>query len=467
MHQKQNIERKVRETISRYELINQNDQIILAVSGGPDSVCLLHVLQAMANDLTLGLVVAHFDHGLRPLDDANETAFVHALAQSMNLPFETAKASQLKKKGNGSLQERAREVRYAFLERIRSQHGAQKIALGHNANDQGETVIMRLLRGTGPLGLTGIPPKRENRIIRPLIHLTREEILSYLKEQGLSFKSDRSNLDQTYLRNKIRISLMPLLHEYQPRLIEHLSHMADILREEGDYLDKEAHRWISREGSISEGQTSIPIQPLRLLPKAMRYRIIRRLLMDVRRNLRRINWNHVTASDNLIMSERPQGTLNLPRGIVVRKTYDTLVIGKESPFQSVHFHYVLEGPGRVYLEETNQTLSLAEISRESAVDLGRAPDTVYLDEAKVHFPLIVRNMRPGDRLMPLGMRGRKKLKNLFIDEKIPSEIRRKTPLLVSRESILWVCGYRMDERFRVTEDTKRILRATIRKGTIP
>jgi tRNA(Ile)-lysidine synthase len=467
MHQKEKIEHKVRDTISRYELLNKGDQVIVAVSGGPDSVCLLHILQAMANELALRLVVAHFDHGLRPADDADETAFVHALAQSMDLPFETAKATQLKREGNGSLEERAREVRYAFLDRVRSQYGAQKIALGHNINDQGETVIMRLLRGAGSLGLAGIPPKRENRIIRPLISLSREEILSYLKERGLPYKTDWSNLDQAYLRNKIRLGLMPLLLEYQPRLIEHLSHLADILREEGDYLDNEAQRWLLKEGTLSQGRTSIPIPPLRLLPRAMRYRVVRRLLMGARRNLRRINWDHVEAIDTLIRSERPQGTLNLPRGVIVKKTYDTLYIDKEAPFQPVPFHYVLEGPGRVYLKETNQTLSLAEISPESAVDLGKDPNTAYLDKATVHFPLIVRQMRPGDRFMPLGMRGRKKIKDLFIDEKIPSEIRRKTLLLVSRESILWVCGYRMDERYKVTEDTKRILRATIRKGIIP
>jgi tRNA(Ile)-lysidine synthase len=420
----------------------------------------------MAHDLALRLVVAQFNHGLRPADDTDETAFVRALAQSMDLPFETAKASQLKREGNGSLEERAREVRYAFLDRVRSQYGAQKIALGHNLDDQGETVIMRLLRGTGPLGLAGIPPKRENRIIRPLIHLTREEILSYLNEQGLSYKSDRSNLDQAHLRNKIRLGLMPLLLEYQPRLLGHLSHLAEVLREEGDYLDKEAHRWISREGAVSKGQTSIPIPSLLLLPRAMRYRIIRRILMDLRGNLRRINWNHVKALDTLMRSARPQGTLNLPRGIIAKKTYDTLVIGLEIPFQPGPFRYVLEGPGQVYLKETHQTLSLTEISPESAIDLGKDPETVYLDEGMVHFPLIVRNMRPGDRLMPLGMKGRKKLKDFFIDEKIPSETRWKTPLLVSCESILWVCGYRMDERFKVTEDTKRILRATVRKGPV-
>ena len=260
---------------------------------------------------------------------------------------------------------------------------------------------------------------------------------------------------------------MPLLLEYQPRLLDHLSHLAEILREEGDYLDKEAHRWISKEGTISQGQTSIPIPPLLLLPRAMRYRIIRRILMGVRRNLRRISWDHVKAVDTLMRSARPQGTLNLPRGVIAKRAYDTLVIGLEIPVQPGPFRYVLEGPGRVYLKETNQTLSLTEISPESAIDLGKDPETVYLDEVMVHFPLMVRNMRPGDRLMPLGMRGRKKLKDFFIDEKIPSETRWKTPLLVSCEAILWVCGYRVDERFKVTEGTKRILRATIRNGTIP
>jgi tRNA(Ile)-lysidine synthase len=165
-------------------------------------------------------------------------------------------------------------------------------------------------------------------------------------------------------------------------------------------------------------------------------------------------------------SARPQGTLNLPRGVIAKRTYDTLVIGKEPPSPPGSYHYVLEGPGLVCLKETHKTLSLAEISPGAVVDPGKDPNTVYFDEATVHFPLIVRPMRRGDRIMPLGMRGRKKLKDIFIDEKIPSEIRWKTPLLVSRESILWVCGYRMDERYKVTEDTKRILCATIRKDPI-
>jgi tRNA(Ile)-lysidine synthase len=229
-------------------------------------------------------------------------------------------------------------------------------------------------------------------------------------------------------------------------------------------LDKEAYGWIEKMGTLSQDQTTIPIPPMLLLPRALRYRIIRQLLMGVRKDLRRIGWDHVEASDTLISSKRPQGTLNLPRGIMVKKTYDTLVIGKESLFQPGHYRYVLKGPGRVDLKETNQTLLLTEMPRSKAADLGNGPETAYVNAEMVQFPLVVRNMRPGDKFIPLGMKGRKKLKNYFIDEKIPSETRRKTPLLVSGDAILWVCGYRLDERYKVTESTKRILRATIQES---
>ena len=190
---------KVKRTISRHQMIPEGDSVIVAVSGGPDSVCLLHILHELKIELHIHLVVAHFDHGLRPAEDESETAFVRGLAESLDLPFETAKGHLLAKKTRGSREEVARNARYAFLERVRKKHKAQKIALGHNLNDQAETILMRLLRGSGPSGLTGIPPCRDGSIIRPLIEIERTEIGNYLKAKKLTSVTDSSNLKTDYL----------------------------------------------------------------------------------------------------------------------------------------------------------------------------------------------------------------------------------------------------------------------------
>ena len=234
------IVRKVKETIFRYQMVDPGDLCILGVSGGPDSVCLLHILHELRGELEIRLVVAHYDHGLREKEDEAETRFVRRLASSLALPFESEKASLLKEGITSSVEERARNARYAFFESLKDKLCAQKIALGHNLNDQAETVLMRLLRGSGPSGLAGIPPSRENTIIRPLIEIRREEIESYLKSRELTYVIDSSNLQTDYLRNKIRLELLPRLLEYQPRLIDHLGQLASIIWGDNKYLETPA-----------------------------------------------------------------------------------------------------------------------------------------------------------------------------------------------------------------------------------
>ncbi|MDP6180938.1 MAG: tRNA lysidine(34) synthetase TilS, partial [Desulfatiglandales bacterium] len=235
--------KKVKETLSRYGMIDPGDLVIVAVSGGPDSVCLLDILHELKAELAVRLVVAHYNHGLRGGEDESETRFVRHLASAMNFPFETENASFFIEGKTASLEERARNARYEFLERLKGKLHAQKIAMGHHLNDQAETVLMRLLRGSGPSGLAGIPPKRDDTIIRPLIELKREEIDSYVKRRELSYRVDRSNFDTRYLRNKIRLELLPLLLEYQPQFVEHLGQLAVILREDDKYLETEAEKW--------------------------------------------------------------------------------------------------------------------------------------------------------------------------------------------------------------------------------
>jgi tRNA(Ile)-lysidine synthase len=451
---------KVRKTILRYAMIGTGDKVIAAVSGGADSVCLVHVLYRLSNEFGLQLVVAHFDHGWRPGEDECETELVRSLALSLGLPFELEKASPPMKKGTLSLEESARDGRYEFLERVREKHLAASVAVGHHLHDQAETFLMRLLRGSGVSGLAAIPPKRDN-IIRPLIEVTRHEIESYLKEKELSFAEDSSNRNAEFFRNRIRLELVPLLLQYQPRLIEHLGETTSSLREESEFLDSLSAEWIGKEaGLVSDGKISIPLRPFLALPAVLRKRIIRKILVTVRGSVRRIGRKHIHAIDELAGSAHPQGRLNLPDSLIVRRTYDFLHFIDQDEGRAGGFCYSLEGPGTIFIHEIGKSLSLA-VRAKGEWNPPVSPWTADLDAEKTRFPLVLRNFRPGDRFIPLGMKGHKKIKDFFVDLKVPFEVRRTTPILVQQEIPLWVVGYRIDERFKITPTTRLVLEARI------
>jgi len=454
--------KKVRETLFRYRMIDPGDRLIVAVSGGPDSVCLLDILHELRSELKTKLVVAHYNHGLREAEDEFETQFVQNLADTMHLPFDTEKASSLKSGGTSSLEERARNARYDFFERLQDKHHADKIAVGHNLNDQAETVLMRLLRGSGPTGLAGIPPCRDGVIIRPLIGIKRKEIASYIKAQGLSYVIDSSNLDAGYLRNKIRLELLPSLLEYQPRLVEHLGQLAAILREENDYLQIEADHWVEKEAELKpDGEILVHLSSFLELPRPLRNRVIRKILMELGKGLRRIGQMHVQSIHELVLGSKPQGMLNLPNGILVQRRYNELVFTRGMKKTVRAFRYLLDGPGTFDLEKIGRSISLIEMEGCPIPDPEAANQTACLDAEKIRYPLIIRNFRPGDRFVPLGMRGHRKIKDFFIDLKVSSETRALIPILMSRDIPVWICGYRIDDRFKVTPDTKKTLKITL------
>jgi tRNA(Ile)-lysidine synthase len=454
--------KKVRNTIFRYGMIHPGDLIIVAVSGGPDSVCLLHILYDLKDELKFGLVVAHYEHGLRPNEDESETTFVRRLAASMNLPYETDKAVALHKAEIASIEEKARDARYAFLEEVMQRLNAQKIAVGHNLNDQAETVIMRLLRGSSLPGLSGIPPYRDHKIIRPLIQIQRKEILSYLSSRDLSFVLDSSNLETRFLRNEIRLKLMPLLRTYQPRLIEHLGYLAQDLRDEDRYLAQQVEDWVLRNADLKpNGDVIIPVSAFVRLPRPIRSRVTRQILKKIKKNLRRIDRVHIVGVYNMATNPKPQSSLRLPEGFTIKKRYDRLIFSGGLEKASGDFHYLLDGPGTIYIREIARSLSLFELKPEKVLNREESSWISYFDADKLSYPLIVRNFKPGDRFVPLGMTGHKKVKDFFVDLKIPSEMRQSTPLLLTGDTLIWICGYRIDERYKVTPDTKKILKATL------
>jgi tRNA(Ile)-lysidine synthase len=322
---------------------------------------------------------------------------------------------------------------------------------------------MRLLRGSGPSGLAGIPPLREKTIIRPLIHIKKEEIDSYLKARSLTYMVDSSNLQTNFLRNRIRLELLPSLREYQPRLIEHLGRLADILRDENTYMEEQAEDWIMKEADLrSTSEVSIPISSFLDLPRPIRNRVTRQILRKVRKNLRRIDSLHIESVNELGKNDNPHAGLNLPNGLMVKKRYDRMVFRIGKKHESKDFHYLLDGTGTYFIEEIGKNIDLVELEPETDLNMKGHERRAYLDAEKMQFPLILRNFRPGDRFVPLGMTGHKKIKDFFIDLKIPVKSRSLIPILVRGDRPVWIGGYRIDDRYRVTSRTKRILEVSLR-----
>jgi tRNA(Ile)-lysidine synthase len=451
---------QVRHTISKYNMITPGDLVVIAVSGGPDSVCLLDILFKLMEELGIGIVVAHFNHGLRPDQDEYETRFVERMAMSLNVPFESKRADQSMFTEKGSLEERARNARFQFLWQVKRKVSAQKIAIGHNLNDQAETVLMRLLRGSGPSGLAGIPPNRDDEIVRPLIEVARSEIESYLSHGGLSYVTDASNLRASYLRNRIRLELLPELRKYQPRIVELLGQTAEIMRSEEKLLVSTARTWIEEQSETDGSKIFIPLTAFARLPGALKNHVIRVVLRMSAGNLRRINLRHIAAINHIAMGDRPQSKVDLPNDLVVRRVYDRLVFSKMENTQITNFFHFIEGPGTHELENLRYTVSIKELENRELPDMKGSPWTAFVDADLIKYPLVIRNFRKGDRFIPFGMRGHRKLKDFFMDLKIPSEERARIPIMAYKDTIIWVCGLRLDDRFKVKPDTRKVLKVT-------
>ncbi len=450
--------KKVRYTISRYQMIRSGDRIVVGVSGGPDSVCLLDMLNKLRNDLKIELIVAHFDHGFRPDEDGDETRLVESLAMSLDLPFETKKAGS-NMEGTGSLEEMARYARYCFFDEVRDKYSAGKIATGHTLNDQAETVLMRLLRGSGASGLAGIPPVRDDRIIRPLIDLTRDEVMSYAELKGLKYVTDSSNLETHFLRNRIRLEVLPQLKEIQPRVIELLGQTSEIMKRDNEWMEAEATAWMEKTAELSEDAiVNLPLPLFKQLPEALKFRIIRHALKISGGTLRRISLQHIEDIVSMVTGEKPQAQIHMPNGLVVARSYDKLVFDAGGGEESSEYSYPLDGPGICHLEAPGYTISIRETEKTEMPDMSTSLWTAFLDADQITYPLGIRNFRAGDRFIPFGMAGHKKIKDLFIELKIPSEDRIRIPILTYNNNPIWICGIRIDDRYKVTDETIKVLK---------
>jgi tRNA(Ile)-lysidine synthase len=458
--------------ISRHNLLTPGHRVLVAVSGGPDSVALLHLMLRIAPAWNLTLGVAHLHHGLRGAAADRDAEFVETLAQKLHLPChrESGDAAALRRREGLSPEEAARKLRHDFLRRVRQTRGYDRVALGHHADDNAELLLLRLLQGTGPTGMAGMAPTRGDGIIRPLLYANRADIEAFLRAENLSWRIDASNADERFPRNRIRQRLLPRLRaEFNPEVTAALNRYAELRRDEEEWLSALTAELTDRcVLSAGEVNLSLSVPALRKLPRAARRRVLRAGLEKVRGHLRRISMDHVAAALDLIDGDGRHRRRDLPGRLRVARTGDELRIHRISGHPRApepgppEYRYWINGPGALELPEIHARLTLS-VQTAPVLDAARRAGqwVAFFDMRKVRFPLVVRNARPGDRFTPLGMSGTQKVAEFLVNQKVPAPDRPRRPVLLSGDRIIWVAGHRVDEAVKLTPSTESALKAEI------
>jgi len=452
--------KKVVRVIEEHRLFEPGHTVIVAVSGGADSVALLDILASLEH-LRLRLVVAHLNHGLRGAESDGDAEFVARLAERYGLPLESGAADvrETARAEGLSLEEAGRKARYRWFDDLAERHGARRIALGHHADDQAETFLLRLLRGAGTTGLRGMRPLSAGRYARPLLTLSRAEIEGYLKRQSLSWRDDRSNSDTRFLRNRIRHECLPYLATYNPAVSERLVAAADILAADEEALERVVDQVMARIGAVESTGVCLNIPLLRAEPAGIRLRVYRRAIRFVKGDLALVSHCHLKRIDDLVHSSRVNGGFSLPGGFSARRRYETLVFSRKEEQADTAWEVRIDGPGTYRLPFGVSLIVrlAAPPARWENVPRSRA----YFDPVKIPFPWFVRTFRPGDRFSPFGMTGTRKVKDFFIDAKVPVDLRRRIPLLFGGGRLLWICGLRRGGAGRLTPETHEAVEVDI------
>jgi tRNA(Ile)-lysidine synthase len=435
----------VRSTIARRGLLKGGETVVVAVSGGPDSMAMLHALARLAPDMRLTLHVAHFDHRLRDGSSA-DAAYVARAAAALDLEATVRAASSNDPVPGLSPEEVARERRYAFLEEVADAAGATAIATGHTLDDQAETVLMRAIAGSGVRGLGGIPAVR-GRIIRPLIDARRADARAFCKALRLRPRRDPTNDDPAFLRNAVRRDLVPIILErFNVRGVEALARLSDLARDDDALLDELASTAVAVEHE--PGATGVEVAALLALHPALQRRVVRLMA--------RLDAEHTERVLELARTGRTGQAIDLPSPLNARLEYGSLLIGRAPARPTPSEPVALDVPGTTDLPPWSMRMR-SWVGAEAPSEWPDGRRSCVLDAGLAGARLVVRGPRPGDRLRPLGMARSKKLGDYFTDAKVTRGERQRAAVITDGTDIVWVVGHRIDDRFKVTERTDRYL----------
>ena len=456
---------KVIAYIEQNQLVVRKDKVVIGISGGADSVCLFFVFLELRKKYNLELFAVHVHHGIRGMEADEDEQFVRELVQKENVPYFPIwkDVKKLAKELGATEEETGRIVRYeAFYEILRKVNGT-KIAVAHNQNDCAETVLFQLFRGSGLKGMGGISPKRDE-IIRPLLAVGRKEIEQYLEELGQLYRVDRTNLEQEYTRNKIRLSILPMVEqEVNEKAIEHIAKTAQFMRELEQYIRKNVEFAFEKIVSKKNGQYFMELSLFELEDIVIKRELIKYILIQVAKVAKDIEAKHIEKILDLTKGQTGK-RINLPYQIVVKKQYEFLVFSmdKEEKNEKEDFYYELI-PNKTYrIEEKGLEITLKlQKMQLKCQEIQQTTCVKWLDYDKIEKGMCIRGRKPGDYLQINKEGGNRKLKDYFIDKKIPRENRQTMPLLADGSHIIWILFDRISERYKVTDTTKNVLKVSI------
>jgi tRNA(Ile)-lysidine synthase len=425
------MQQQVLATIRRYGMFASGDRVVVAVSAGPDSVCLLHLLRELAPALDVAVAgIAHVNHKLRGKESDLDECFVADTARALGLPFHRTEAPVGEASGN--LEQAARRARAEFFRELIARDAATRIAQGHTRDDQAETVLFRLLRGSGLAGLAGVLPVTTSGFVRPLLQVTRAEVTAFLKERGIPWRQDSSNTDPRFARNRIRLRLLPdLTREWNPRLSEALAHLADLAYEEECWWASECARLAPGIMVAGEGFVEIDTRPLAHHPRAIVRRLLRYAIRRAKGDLRKVGFEHIEQLADVAAASAGRGTVILP-GIQAVRSFDWVRITRLNQAGGRAEAHAVSAPGR-YPSPDGKSLIELEIIDGAEEDKGCAT----LKTEVCCEGLVLRGWRPGDHYRPVGRSHDHKLKEMFQEARIPSWRRAAWPILSSGDKILW------------------------------
>ena len=464
-------EQRVLRFIKEKSLFTAGQKLVVAVSGGPDSVCMLDILAKLHRELDIELHIAHLNHQLRGEESDADARYVTDLSARFNTPatVESRDVDTYRRQHRLTPEEAAREVRYSFLADVAHTAGTGLVAVGHTLDDQLETILMHLIRGSGTRGLRGLLPVSQWRsekdgitIIRPLLEISREETSTYCAQNKLDPRTDESNSSLIPLRNRIRHELLPLLRQYNPSITQALLRTARIAAADLAYIDGEADKIRGKVSRKLKNTVVFDKKLFKALTPSMQRHLLRTSIDSLLGSIKDIEAAHIDEIINIL--EKPSGKKTmLPCGLTFTIEYDRYLLGADSavlsPYPVLKGETRLNIPGKTAIPGWDIQAEVIEPTEKV-----EAPDelTACFDFDNTGDVLSVRSRRAGDRFQPLGMGEPKKLAQFMIDEKIPQAWRVCIPIVDTPAQIIWVVGWRIDECVRVTQNTKRVLRLDFR-----
>lgn len=459
------IKKRFLKFIKEKNIVKSGDKILVGLSGGPDSVCMLNLLCSIRDEEKIEVAAAHINHMLRGEDADKDEEYSKKLCESLGVRFfskridinkyalETGKSSELA----------GREARYDFFNEIINKINFNKIATAHNANDQAETILMRIMRGTGLEGLGGIPVEREGKYIRPILFMKREEVEQYCKENNLNPHIDATNLERIYSRNKVRLDILPYMkNNFNPNIVETINRMALLLQDDNEFIEGEVSK--AYKDTCFEKENGIVISKnLFSIHSAIVTRVIRKVLFKINKSnydMEMKNIEDIIELSNLGTNKR----VDLPKDIYAENVYGDIIIRKKEYIKNKLSNELILNKKDILHNEVIFDEYIINFDVVNNKDIKQENDELIknFDYDKINN-VTIRYRKDGDRITPLGMKGSKKLKDIFIDMKIPKEKRDEILLIQFNNDISWIVGIKMSDKFKITKETKNILKVSVKR----